>query len=195
METIGSRIRSWRHRRQLSIAELARAAQLTEATVYRLEAEGREPRAATLHAIARALNVSADELLGLAPVEPAWEVPDLSLVQLPLLRTPTDVGEAHHTMDVPRFVLPDLPLDVLAVVVPDEAAPDARPEDLVIIARGHEWTDGDLLTVIVEDQLLIRRGHHEPDGRVLVVGRDISDRARIRDREVVGRVMTLTRRM
>lgn len=195
--TIGERIREWRHRRKLSIAELARATRVTESTIYRLEAEGRKPRSDTLQAIADALDVSADELLGLAAVDRLLEVPDTSTVQLPLLRTPRDaVGGNPEMVDVPRFALPaELPLDELAVAVPDEAAPDLRPDDLVVIARRHDWEDGDLICAIVEDRLLLRRGYHEPKGQAMVVGRDFSDRARISERDVVGRAMTLTRRL
>lgn len=174
-------------------AELAYRADVGVTTIYRYLSGNRAPHADILERLASALSCSTDELLGLSPIEHALEVPDLHIVHLPLLHTPQDVGEASQTMAVPAFALPDLPLDVLAVVVPDEAAPDLCPDDLVIIARRHEWTDGNLLSVIVGDHLLIRRGYREPDGRVLVVGREISDRARIRERDVVGRVMTSTR--
>lgn len=194
--TIGDRIRQLRHKARLSVAELARAAQLTENTIYRLEGESRQPRADTVLALAAALDVSADELLGIdTPSIRPVEDSDFLLVNLPLLLTRTDVTEgATEMVDVPQVMLPELPHETLAVVHSDEDTPDLLLEDLVIVARGREWADGDLLAVLIGDRCTIRRGYRE-DGEVLVVGSTIQIRDRIPLADVVGRVMCYTRRM
>jgi len=90
MTTFGQHLRQHRHHRGLSIAQLARAAELTESTIYRLEAESRtQPRADTLQAIADALDITTDELLGRdSSVEQAFGVQEVgNTLRLPVLTT------------------------------------------------------------------------------------------------------------
>jgi SOS-response transcriptional repressor LexA len=62
----GARLRRLRIEQGKSIAELARDAELTESAVYKIEAKrGAQPQAGTIVALARALDMSADELLGM----------------------------------------------------------------------------------------------------------------------------------
>ena len=67
---IGRRVRELRANRRWSIADLARRANLTESAVYKIETNpNAQPQPNTLASLARALDVSADELLGLSPIE------------------------------------------------------------------------------------------------------------------------------
>ena len=160
--TIGQRIQTIRHERHLSVADLARAAELTENTIYRIEREDRRPRADTLRAIARALNVTSDTLLGISDA-PRDQGPAIEFASLPLLVSPAE--EEARTM-VPTLYLPeDVPEDALVAVHPDEDAPgDLEPEDLVVAARDVAWEDGDLIVIQTDDAYLVRRGLREPSG-------------------------------
>jgi transcriptional regulator with XRE-family HTH domain len=63
--TIGERIRAVRIAKGMTHEALARAAGIGLDTVQKIQSSQREPQASTLAAIAVALGVSADELLGL----------------------------------------------------------------------------------------------------------------------------------
>lgn len=64
MPTIGRKIRDLRRHKNWSQINLANAANIDQATVSRIEAETKVPRTDTLSAIAVALGVSVDALLG-----------------------------------------------------------------------------------------------------------------------------------
>jgi len=188
--TFGKRLRETRHRARLSVAELARAAVLTENAIYRLESGSRnQPRADTIEALARALDVSADELLGLDPRhESLTEVPLGDLVEVPFAAGTDQEGDV---ILVPEICLPDdVPHDRLAAAyAPDDAcAPDLHETDLAIIALDHPWSDGDLLALLNSHVLLIRRAYREGDA-VLIVGADLTDRRTVPADSVIGRVM------
>lgn len=198
--TLGNRLRSLRHAAGLSVAELARAATLTENAIYRLEAGDRtQPRADTIEALSRALGVSADELLGLAP-SPNFNAPPVAggvgpLVKLRVLRSPADArGEPDQTMLVPEIILPaDLPHDVLAVapVHDDALAPDLHDGDLTVIALDHDWQDSDLIAVALDEETVaVRHGYHN-DGEVLVVTGDPRETRHLPPTAVLGRVMRI----
>ena len=67
MIVTGRKIRKLRHAKNWSQLDLAHAANIDQATVSRIEAETKVPRADTLVAIATALGVSPDVLLGANP--------------------------------------------------------------------------------------------------------------------------------
>lgn len=75
--TIGARVRAARDKRGLSLAQLAAAAGLTRDAIHKIEMGTRRPRGETVAALARALAVTADELLGVSysdarmPVKPS----------------------------------------------------------------------------------------------------------------------------
>lgn len=69
METIGERITEARLEAKLSQRELARRANITEATLSRYESGAREPKAAALGQLAQVLNVSVDYLLGYTEIK------------------------------------------------------------------------------------------------------------------------------
>src|SRR5690554_6622158 len=83
-------------------------------------------------------------------------------------------GEAS-TMIVPQAALPEnIGRAELAVVIPDDAAPDLSPRDTVILARDHPWEDGDLLVAALDGDYVVRRAYTEADDRILLVGADMS---------------------
>lgn len=63
-QTLGSRIRIWRKRRNLSQVRLADLAGITQSTLSNYENGRREPAVSTLIRIAEVLDVSLDELAG-----------------------------------------------------------------------------------------------------------------------------------
>lgn len=65
---MGQRIREWRLRRELSQAEVARLAGITQASLSNYENGKRDLPLSTLLGVARALNVSLGDLLDLPDV-------------------------------------------------------------------------------------------------------------------------------
>lgn len=66
--SVGQRIREWRLRRELSQAEVARLAGITQASLSNYEHGKRDLPLSTLLGVARALNVSVGDLLDLPDV-------------------------------------------------------------------------------------------------------------------------------
>lgn len=81
MIVTGRKIRELRHAKNWSQLDLANAANIDQATVSRIEAETKTPRTDTLVAIATALGVSPDALLGTTTiVYPRERDPELSSI-------------------------------------------------------------------------------------------------------------------
>ena len=81
MIVTGRKIRELRHAKNWSQHDLANAANIDQATVSRIEAETKVPRTDTLVAIATALGVSPDVLLGTTTiVYPRERDPELSSI-------------------------------------------------------------------------------------------------------------------
>lgn len=59
-----ARLRTAREIKGLSVAELATAAGVTKTTVYRIEAGTHAPQMSTARALAAALGVTADQIVG-----------------------------------------------------------------------------------------------------------------------------------
>ena len=66
--SVGQRIRKWRHQRELSQAEVARLAGITQASLSNYEHGKRDLPLSTLLGVAQALNVSVGDLLDLPDV-------------------------------------------------------------------------------------------------------------------------------
>ncbi len=63
-ETFGPRLREIREKRELSQSEVARLAGMQPSAIAHFEADRRKPSFDNVRALAKALNVSADNLLG-----------------------------------------------------------------------------------------------------------------------------------
>lgn len=63
MDTIGTRLRDHRTRRQLSIYQLGKAASVGPHQIHKYEREIHEPTAAVLRRLADALDLTIDELV------------------------------------------------------------------------------------------------------------------------------------
>jgi transcriptional regulator with XRE-family HTH domain len=70
-EVIGERIRRARERKGLSQSDLARAVQKSRQQLFQIEQGSQHPRAELLVALAQALDVPTDYLLGLIPDDTA----------------------------------------------------------------------------------------------------------------------------
>lgn len=146
--------------RRMTIREVAREADLAESTVYRFEANKTAlPRADTLQALARALQTTTDELLGIQD----QTVPLGELVELPLVveiaagDNPRDVAE--ETILVPAAALPEgIPHDQLfAIYVTDDLLhPELCEGDLAVAALDVEIGNAHL-AVVTNDRTIIRR--------------------------------------
>lgn len=88
MGTIGTNIKTARKNAGLSQVQLAQKAGITKAAISRYESGLRKPRAEHLKAMAEALGISTDELLGIPPL-PSKAIPlfdnDPTLVEMPSL--------------------------------------------------------------------------------------------------------------
>ncbi len=60
----GARLREWRSRRALSQRELAALAGIQQVTVTRLETGSQHPRPRTIRKLAKALDITIEELQG-----------------------------------------------------------------------------------------------------------------------------------
>lgn len=64
--TFGQRLTSARHRRDYTQAGLAKASKINPTQIAHFEGDKREPAAENIRRLARALDISADYLLGLS---------------------------------------------------------------------------------------------------------------------------------
>jgi len=91
---LGERLHTVRRRQNLSQADLAMKAAVTVTTISAIESRGVDVRGSTLAALARALGVSTDYLLGLWDDPEPWS-PEPSAQDKPTMRPATPpAGEA-----------------------------------------------------------------------------------------------------
>ena len=91
---VGRRIREWRLRRELSQAEVARRAGITQASLSNYENGKRDLPLSTLIGVAGALNVSIGELL---------DLPDLIVVRDSLLGRAVEQLQTHVPVGTEAF--------------------------------------------------------------------------------------------
>lgn len=172
---------------------------MTEGAIYKIEGNPQaKPTPETVAALARALGVSADELLGITPppnLPGGLEVGVGPLVKLRVLRSPADAsGRAEHTMLVPEVILPaDLDHDALAIapIHDDALAPDLHDGDLTVIALDHEWADADLIAVALDAETVAIRHGYRNERDVLVATGDPRETRHLPPSAVLGRVMRI----
>lgn len=110
---IGHRVRSIRQRIGMAQSELARRAGISSQALNALERRGIDPRASVVIALARALHVSSDVLLGLAqelaPDELLPQGEEVDQDGLALLPTPHTSGNAQSYAQYTTTPAPDAP--------------------------------------------------------------------------------------
>jgi len=187
---IGKRLRWLRTERGMSIAEVARKAELTESAVYRIESAARaKPQADTIAALARALGVSTDELLGMEP--PPYAVgmgPVNDFVLVPLIGAESigDTTFAEQDIEamhlVPKALLPDGHEDACFLTEASGASMadvGITEGDQLLVCKGLPVTDGDIGVVKVDGEIVVKRVYRR-NGRLQLV----SDNSVYQPREV-----------
>ncbi|MET4637785.1 XRE family transcriptional regulator [Mycetocola sp. 2940] len=141
---IGPRLKSWREKRSMTLAELSKTTGISSSTLSRLEAGKRAPNLELVIPIARALRLELDDIVPRAAPDPR------------VSRTTRRVGETTYETLSPesspvqtyKVTLPATPAGVVAV-------PEPKVHD------GHEWLyvlSGRLRLVIGEQEVTLGQG-------------------------------------
>jgi transcriptional regulator with XRE-family HTH domain len=143
LATVGPRLRALRQRREMTLAELSAATNISISTLSRLESGQRRPNLELLVPLARAHRVPLDELIGAPPTDDprihAQPFTRNGMTFLPLTRQPGA-------------------LQSFKVVIPTSrahGAPDLKVHD------GYEWLyvlSGQLRLVLGEHDVVLRAG-------------------------------------
>jgi len=183
--------------------DLARAADVAEATVYRhLSGDRDEPRADTIRAYAEALNVSADELLGLAQPEP--HVADADLVDVPLLGHASAgagaIADAHIEEMIPTRLadIHTTPERAYWIRADGDSMIDAgiHPGSLLLVARGQEIEDGQIAVVLLEgEEAVVKRVYRDGGHLILASANSAYPPLHITgDARIIGKVVLIETR-
>ena len=141
---IGARLRATRSERDLTLAELAASTGISASTISRLESGGRQPNLDLLIPLARALELSLDELV-------SDEVPD---PRVPTRRSRTD-GRVMYSLSKETS-----PNQAVRMVIPSTDGVPAEPPALKV-HEGFEWVyvlSGRLRLMLGEHDLVLRPG-------------------------------------
>ncbi|WP_150308646.1 helix-turn-helix domain-containing protein [Planctomonas psychrotolerans] len=141
---IGPRLKSWREKRSMTLADLSRSTGISSSTLSRLEAGKRAPNLELVVPIARALRLELDDIVPRASPDP--RVP----------RTTKRIGEIRFETLSPE----SSPVQTYKVTLPANPAgirqvPDPKVHD------GHEWLyvlSGTLRLVLGEQEVTLRPG-------------------------------------
>jgi transcriptional regulator with XRE-family HTH domain len=144
LDAVGPRLKQLRHRRDITLSDLAGETGISTSTLSRLEAGLRRPTLEQLLPLARAYGVTLDELVDAPPTgNPRINLRPIPCADgstiLPLTRRPGGI-QAY------KFVLP---------TGRDEAEPDLRTHD------GYDWVyvlNGRLRLVLGEHDLILEPG-------------------------------------
>jgi transcriptional regulator with XRE-family HTH domain len=144
LDVVGPRLKQLRHRRDITLSDLAEETGISTSTLSRLEAGLRRPTLEQLLPLARAYGVTLDELVDAPPTgNPRINLRPIPCADgstiLPLTRRPGGI-QAY------KFVLP---------TGRDEAEPDLRTHD------GYDWVyvlNGRLRLVLGEHDLILEPG-------------------------------------
>lgn len=209
---LSKRIRDLRIRRGMSVPELARAAALTESTVYRLETEGRPPRFDTLLAIAEALKIDVSDLVdqkadhssspGFPLPKDAIPVPLNDTVLVPLIGEvsagPGILAEQNieYLHRLPKTFIPAGNEDSCFLLrARGESMIDAgiQDGDLLFICNAVEVDDGDIAVLLVDDEAVVKRVYRK-NGTLMLVSENPAYPPREVDQAfLIGRVMWIRR--
>jgi len=178
----------------MSIAQVARNAELTESAVYRIESADRaKPRADTIAALARALGVTTDELLDMEPpsgqhIRTAGTEAAEEFVLVPRVRA-ASLGDGTFAADqveamqlLPTAALPHGHEDACFLTeARGQAMTDAGigDGDELLVCRSLPVADGDIAVLNVEGEILVKRVYRR-NARLQLV----SDNSAYQPREV-----------
>lgn len=144
LSLIGPRLKSWREKRSMTLAELSRATDISSSTLSRLEAGKRAPNLELVVPIARALRLELDDIVPRAAPDPR------------VARTTRRVGDIRFESLSPE----SSPVQTYKVTFPaNPAGAAAVPEPKV--HDGHEWLyvlSGHLRLVIGEQEVTLGPG-------------------------------------
>jgi transcriptional regulator with XRE-family HTH domain len=143
LATVGPRLRALRQRREMTLAELSAATDISVSTLSRLESGQRRPNLELLLPLARAHRVPLDELIGAPPAgDPRIQAPPFTrngMTFLPLTRRPGG-------------------LQAYKVVIPaDRVRETSEPR----VHEGYDWLyvlSGQLRLVLGENDLVLQAG-------------------------------------
>ena len=144
VKLVGPRLKSWREKRSMTLAELSRVTGISASTLSRLEAGKRAPNLELVVPIARALRLELDDIVPQAAPDPR------------VARTKKRVGEIQYETLSPE----SSPVQTYKVTLPANpdgatAVPDPRVHD------GHEWLyvlSGRLRLVLGEQEVTLGPG-------------------------------------
>ena len=189
---LAARLTQLVEQRGWTAADVSRATggAVEHSTVYRMMTEPeREPRIGTVAAVARALGVSVDYLVG-ARDRPSVADPGAT-VDIPLLAAPPG---PEHQPEPERWL--SFPHEVLnghrphyALWAPPEPAnaPGLAKGDLVLVSDVASATDGDLLVVRDQEGYAIRQ--YRTAGGMMLAATLAGDLRQITQAEIIGRVV------
>ena len=169
IKTIGDAIKARRMEMNLSQEALAEMANLNRITVSKYESGRVEPGASALGRIAAALEMSADDLLGLTP--PVENIPYIPLVRnaVPIVGsiacgTPILAEQnIDGYISTPEGVQADFALRCAG----DSMVPTFADGDLVLIRQTPDVNDGRIAAVLIDQDATLKRVHHLADGIML----------------------------
>lgn len=141
---IGPRLKSWREKRSMTLAELSKSTGISSSTLSRLEAGKRAPNLELVVPIARALRLELDDIVPRAAPDPR------------VSRTKKRVGEIQFETLSPE----SSPVQTYKVTLPANPAGIAAVPDLKV-HDGHEWLYvlfGRLRLVIGEQEVTLGPG-------------------------------------
>jgi len=201
-ESFAIRLRRFRSERGMTIRDVAHVTDLAESTIYRFEASKTAlPRADSLEALAQALGVTTDLLLGIDTF-PAGAAPigEMTLARLPLLKAPTasapTEAEIIEWCEVPEMLLPaEIPVENLYLLQATgqlELKDTVKTGDILIAARGTELADGNIAIVMLYEPAL--RKVWLKDAGLFGIGQD-GDLEQIAEDDVLARVVRVTREL
>lgn len=142
LQQLGARLKSWRHKRDLTIEELSRLTDISASTISRLESGKRAPNLELVVPIARALRLELDDLVPRAVPDP---------------RVPRVTRRIDH-VTFEQLSPDDSPSQATRVTFPPpvgDEAPDPRVHD------GYEWLyvlSGRLRLVLGEHDIVMGPG-------------------------------------
>ena len=167
-KSIGEFIHNRRREKHLTQDQLAELASLNRVTIAKYESGRVEPGAQALIRIAKALEISVDQLVGLDPEEYSPFIP-IVRDAVPVIGTiaggtPIMAEENYDGyVSLPAGVQADFALKCSG----DSMSPTFEDGDYVLIKQKPEVNGGKIAAVLIGTDATLKRIHHLPDGLLL----------------------------